>query len=434
MINDLRPFLDAEKRRDLVQRLNNKDSEQSLGAEAELSIAWSLRKFDLEIEPVWWKPPKCPDLYVEGVIDDIPLVIEVTAFADAAVSGEDVMDHCAQALIALVNAEQKRFGEHLYFHFAETRNYQRGRNERGIAAPKDYSPSEATRQRIVSWINSKPLERQRLRIEDAGLIVEVEIRPYRQIRYHNYHVSRPPRTYSDTRNPLYRRLAEKSKQLRDTPSGVLRTIFLIEAGSRFLAEVNNTHRWAGERYSTARQIIQKFIKDQPDKVDSVVVLVPTIPSLRRGIGSDSKRKSTWQVAIFADDNSVRDSLSSALEMITSALPEPRLDGFNARSLIRQKAMNYDARGWYLSWGWSMKDGNYTYRMSARAFQDFLAQRIDEKQFRHFVGAEKEGPSIGRFLEQGYTIQNIRFESGGTDEDDDYVVFEFALDAAASPFR
>jgi hypothetical protein len=82
----------------------------------------------------------------------------------------------------------------------------------------------------------------------------------------------------------------------------------------------------------------------------------------------------------------------------------------------------------------MKDNQYTYRMSARAFQDFLAQRIDEKQFRHFVGAAEERPSIGRFLNQGYTIQDIRFESGGTDEDDDYVVFKLALDAAAGPFQ
>lgn len=434
MIDELSPFLDVEKRKDLVKRLNSKDSEQSLGAEAELLIAWSLREFDLEIEPVWWAPPKCPDMYVEGLIADIPLVIEVTAFADAAVSGEDVMDHCAQALIALANEEKKGFGEYLYFHFAETSNYHRGRNERGIAASRDYRPSDFTRQKVAEWINSSLSEKQRLRIEDAGLVVEVEIRRYKQIRYHNYHVSRPPRTYSDTRNPLYRRLVDKSKQLRDAPSGVLRTIFLIEAGSRFLADVNKAHRWAGvEQYSTAQQIIQKFIQDKSDKVDSVVVFVPT-KHYRRSIGSGSERDSSWQVAVFGHDNPVNNTLSSALEMLTSVLPNPRLDGFNARSLIRQKAMSYDARGWYLSWRWSMKDDKCTYRMSARAFQDFLAQRIDEKQFRHFVGAEKDGPSIGRFLEQGYTIQDIRFESGGTDEDDDYVVFELALDAAASPFK
>jgi len=434
MVDELTSHLGTEKRKDLVRRLNSKDPEQSLGAEAELSIAWSLRTFDLEIEPVWWTPPKCPDLYVEGLINDIPLVIEVTAFADAAISGEDVMDHCAQELISLANKEKKGFGDFLYFYFAETSNYQRGRKERGIAASKHYRPSDATKQRIVAWINSSPSDKQRLRIEDAGLVVEVEAKQYKQIRYHNYHVSRPPRTYSDTRNPLYRRLADKSKQLRDAPSGVWRTIFLVEAGSRFVADVNNAHRWGGvERYSSARQIIQKFIDDKSDKIDAVVVFIPT-KHYRGSIGSGTEPNSSWQVTVFGRDNPVNNALAAALETLTSVLPRPRLDGFNARSIIRQKAMSYDARGWYLSWKWNMREDKCTYRMSARALQDFLAQRIDEKQFHHFVGTAKDGPSIGHFLEQGYTIQNIRFESGGTDEDDDYVVFELALDAAARPFH
>lgn len=189
----------------------------------------------------------------------------------------------------------------------------------------------------------------------------------KQTRYHNYHVSRPPRTYSDTRNPLYRRLAEKSKQLRDSPSGVWRTIFLIEAGSRFLADINNAHRWPGvERYSTARQIIQKFIHDKSDKVDAVIVLVPT-KHHRRDFVSVSEPNSSWKATIFGRDDAVNNSLPSALDRLIADLPKPRLDGFNARSLIRQKAMSYDARGWYLSWRWSMKDDKYTYRMSARAF-------------------------------------------------------------------
>lgn len=434
MLDELMPRLTSEKRKDLVRRLNSKDPEQSLGAEAELSIAWSLRTFDLEVEPVWWEPPRSPDLYIEGLIADIPLVIEVTAFADVALSGEDVMDHCAQLLIDLANQEKKGFGDCLYFHFAETSNYQRGRNERGIAASKDYRPSDVTQKRLAAWINSNPSAKQRLKIDEAGLLVELEAKEFKQTRYHNYHVPRPPRIYSDTRNPLYRRLADKSKQLRDAPSGVWRTIFLVEAGSRFLADVNNAHRCGGvERYSTARQIIQKFIDDKSDKVESVVVLVPT-RNYRSGFWSGTEPKSSWDVTVFGSDNSIKDALISALEMLTSVLPEPRLDGFNARSLIRQKAMGFDAHGWYLSPSWNMNEDICTYRMSARAFQDFLAQRIDEKQFRYFVGIGEDGPSMRRFLEQGYTIHDIRFESGGTDEDDDYVVFELALDAAARPFE
>jgi len=73
------------------------------------------------------------------------------------------------------------------------------------------------------------------------------------------------------------------------------------------------------------------------------------------------------------------------------------------------------------------------KLSLRAFQDFLARRINEKQFRHSIGDRDDGPSIGRFLNSGYTISDVQFESGGIDEDDDYVVLKFSKDPAASLF-
>jgi hypothetical protein len=434
MIDDLQPFLERSKRQDLVQRLNNKDPEQSLGAEAELSIAWSLREFDLEIEPIWWKPPKCPDIYVEGLVLSNPLAIEVTSFADVAVSGEDVMDHCVQELVNVANAERKGAGNYLYFNFAETSIYRRGRNERGIAAPRDYKPSEATKLLISNWIITDRKSERHLRIEDAGLVVEIEYRAYKQIRYHNYHVSRPPRVYSDTSSPLYRRLAEKAVQLKDTPDSVWRVIVVIEAGSRFLAELSSKKVYLGvERYLTAQQVIQKFVQDKCDKIDAVIVLVPTKRPVNN-FNLRSEPSSKWHVSIFGSKGIISNNLQNAFKRVIETIPAPRFDGFNARSLIRQKALKYDARGWYLAQGWTMKDDNYTYRMSSRAFQDFLAHRIDEEQFRRFVGAEKIGPSIGRFLDQGYTIQSIQFESGGIDKDDDYIVLELSRDPAACAFE
>jgi len=97
-------------------------------------------------------------------------------------------------------------------------------------------------------------------------------------------------------------------------------------------------------------------------------------------------------------------------------------------------MRHNSRGWYLSTKMTMKSNELTYRMSLRAFQDFLAKRIDETQFRHAIGERDDGPSIHHFLEDGYTIKNVQFEPGGVDRDDDYVVLEFAQDAAASLFK
>ena len=75
----------------------------------------------------------------------------------------------------------------------------------------------------------------------------------------------------------------------------------------------------------------------------------------------------------------------------------------------------------------------TYRMSSRAFQDFLAGRITEEQFRHFLGDAEGGSTVGRFLDQGFMISEITFEKGSVDEDDDTLVLRLSKDPAAQSF-
>jgi hypothetical protein len=417
MICDLHSHLNQEKRKDIVNRLNSKEAEQCLGAEVELAIAWSLRNLDLDVEPFWWKGSRSPDIYVDAIVKDRPVAIEVTAFADAAISGEAQMDHCAQKLIAIADAEQRRSGQYLYFHFAETRNYQNGRNERGIAAPRDFYPSQETIQKVQSWIRSNPDPTVRLRIEDRNMIVELEKRTYKQIRYHNYHVSRPPRTYSEKRNPLYKRLADKAKQVEDAPSGVSRIVLLVEAGSRFLADITARNWQHGiESYSSAQDIIQRFITDKSDKIDAVIVFVPVVEYSSRLLGRHGP-KNYWSTRVYCAEQSNTRWIEAAVESILRELPPPRFDGYNARSLIRQKAMQHDARGWYRVTSMTKINKKITYKISSRAFQDL----------------REDGSTIGRLLNLGYTIQAVTFEAGGIDQDDDYIVLELNLDAAAAPF-
>ncbi|MBQ0749414.1 MAG: hypothetical protein KBT70_04365 [Roseovarius sp.] len=433
MICELNAHLTEEKRKDITQRLNSKDSEQCLGAEAELAIFWCLRKIDLDVDPFWWREGRSPDGYVEGFLPGQPTAIEVTAFADAAISGESQMDHCSNKIVKIADEELRGAGQYLYFHFAETRHYDRGRSVRSIAAPKDYVPSEATVRKIRDWIRSSPIPKARMRIEDSGLIVELEKRDSKQLRYHNYHTSRPPRTYSNTRNPLYRRLSDKAKQLALAPVGVSRIIFLVEAGSRFLAELGGRQHNYLEGYSRPHHIIQKFIDDKKGKLDAVVVLVPVVEQSFGSFGQ-FRPKRYWSARIFSSEDRNPASLTAAVDGITEQLPPPRFNGCNARSLVRQKAMQHDARGWYLGANYTMFNDEITYRMSSRAFQDFLANRINESQFRHSIGSSEDEPIIAGFLQQGYTIKDAMFEPGGIDEDDDHIVLKFAKDPAAMTFK
>lgn len=434
MLDELTQHLNQEKRKDLVNRLNDKRVEQSLPAEMELALIWTLRDLDLEIEPIWWANGKNPDAYVEGLIPNTPAVIEITAVADNTMSGEPQMDRCAMQLISIANAAKRGSGDYLYFQFAETGSYRRGRDERGIAAPTDYTPSEMAKSRVRTWIESDPDKKSRLKLQDGELCVGIEKREYRQTRYHNCHVSRPPRVYSDTRNPIYRTLSKKSAQVADAPEGTWKIIFLVEAGSRLLSDVSKPSTNFGvERHSTATDIVNKFIKDKRTKVDAVVVFVP-IKQYNNGFLTSRGYDKKWSATVFGEDNLTNRQLMQSLDKLIKKLPEPRFDGFNARSLTRQNAMRHDSRGWYLPTTTRFENNELTYRLSLRAFQDFMARRIDEKQFRQYIGDRDDGPSISRFLQNGYTIKNVHYEPKGIDDDDDYVVLEFAKDAAASIFK
>ena len=67
----------------------------------------------------------------------------------------------------------------------------------------------------------------------------------------------------------------------------------------------------------------------------------------------------------------------------------------------------------------------TIKVSARRIHLLLAGKMSTEEFAEetFRG---ENPFNSR-LAQGLAIQSVRFEAGGLDEDDDYVVFELDFD-------
>lgn len=429
MLDDIEHLLDASKRADLVGRLNNKRVEQALPAEMELALIWAMRDLDcLEVEPHWWVDGKRPDIYVEGFIKDTPTVVEIAATNDQSISGEDVMDGCVREVIDFANKILKGSGDFLYFSFSETRSSVRGRSIRGIAAPKNYKLSASAKIEIRRWLKSHDAHKIPLVIDDAGLSVVIEMKPFKQIRFHNFWTSRPPRTYSETNNSIYNLLKKKASQVERAPSGTKRIIFLADVGSRTLAEIGKRN-WGPdtEANATASAIISRFLKDRVDRVDAVVVFSPGQKPLHIG----RNKSAAWTVVPFSTH--VWKQLEEGLIELKAQLPSPRYSGPQARSLFRQGAFSPNARGQYLGSVMTTDSRETTYRISARAFQDFLSGCITEKQFRHFIGDREDRPSIAGLLDAGLTISGARIIRAGVDEDDDHLEFRFAPDAAAKPF-
>lgn len=436
MLNDLSLFLDDDKRADIVNRLNNKRVEQALPAECELAALWLFRNTsEFEVEPHWLSGGRKPDAYTEGLISSRPVLIEVAAVADNSISGEAQMDHCANQLISVANEARKDTGSYLYFTFRETREVIGSLSARGIAAPKNYVPSVHAKKLLTDWICSGAWEDSPLALDDLGLSAIIVRKDWKAPRWHNFHTSRPPRVYSETDNPIYEVLGKKCKQLEFAPDGVWRVILLMEAGSETISSVVTRKFHSGvERYADGETIIRKFLHDKRGRVDAVVVVVPVKHYGNSILNLGSEKKSEWKFRVFGESNAENVELKSSLTDLIADLPGPALSGYNARSLIRQGALKVDSRGWCLPTIISWEEGRMSYKMSCRAFQDFLAGRIDEDLFRRLIGEKEEGPSLGRFLLQGYTISDVQLEKGGLDVDDDYLVFDLQQDAAAKVFR
>lgn len=435
MLDEIGKYLDAEKRSDLVNRLNNKRVEQSLPAEAELAVLWMLRDLEVfEIEPFWWAEGKKPDLYVEGLIPVVPSVVEVTAVSDNSMSGEKNMDSCARELMRVADKFERGIGKYLYFTFSEAAHRKRGIRIREILAPKEYRASPEVERIVRDWILSGRSLSQSLAVIDSGITVRMERRAYKHVQYHNFHTSRPPRTYSDTANPIYEGLSKKLSQVEFAPKGTWRIIVIFDAGSRNLANLAETNWGNGaEAHSTATSIIERFVRDKKGRVDAVVAVVPVV-KFGTGLNIASGPKKRWHLKVFGEKCDINTQLASSLDAMIKQLPPPRFTGYNAMSMTRQRALSSNAIHSIMSTEVRFREGTMTFRISSRVFQEFLSGRISEEAFRRLIGEEEQGPSMKRSLNSGYTIASVRLEPSGVDFDDDHLVFDLKKDPSISEFE
>ena len=221
-------------------------------------------------------------------------------------------------------------------------------------------------------------------------------------------------------NPLFKRLELKEKQLSGVPDGALKIIFVADSGSRLLRHINDSD--LQHLHKSAAEIIRHFLDNS--SVHEVCVFSPQRESF-------FPRSTTlsWRVSMFCKSESIFEI--EKLNRLKAILPAPRFEGYQARSLQKQGVFKPSANGWYL--GTTLMGRNSaTMKISARLLQEFLAGKISRQQFeRSAFGGRNE---FDAQLRNGYTIKNTKVEGAGIDEDDDYIVFEFAFDLAAGPLK
>ncbi|ODT74150.1 MAG: hypothetical protein ABS76_37605 [Pelagibacterium sp. SCN 64-44] len=429
MVNDLSVSeLAQDKRRDLVRRLNDaKRPEQALGAEYELLVLWMLRESgELEIEPEWCAGNSRPDGYSEGTfMDGRGEIFEVTAISDGRMKEEDSMRAASQRLVEAANKIKKGSGRNLYFNYLEEWESIEGRRVRVRQIPSDLKITPYIEWGITELLR-KTDERPVVRLKEGGLDVAIERKAQKQNALFNFHSSVPAEAKSLTDNPIYETLQRKRIQLRGASDDCRKVIWLCDGGADLLLACGKQR--LGTRGITAEQIIENFLNQYPE-IDLVCVL--SAQHSEHFLGR--REEKWWQLTLLATED-VRPLVNEAfLNRIVSNLPKPRFSGYQARELVLQRAYAPQAIGWYSGVSYRSVNNEGSIEVSARLVIDLLARRITPQQFSYFMG-DRDGENIfSRLLDTGITFSDVKFVSGGLDDDDDKIVLHYSKDPAASDF-
>ena len=427
MLNNLGPWLSQPKAKDLIGRIESRDPDQSIPGEYELALAYGVSQVaGLEIDVL--AGTRRPDIFSSDLIPSAPIAIDVTAMSDDPLSGESLMKRAANIINQEAARHRRVASKHLHYTFLEERKtlpanrYSNGftRYVRHRCITKKFNMSDDLRTALRHWLKAIPSKPLRFRNDEIDVVIEWKERVHPAT---NTFSSMPSVTYSERENPLYNLLKSKAKQLRDVPEGTLRGIFLGDAGCSLLRDIRP---FTGRQEVSGDQIIQRFLLN--NKIDLVAVFVPR---RRNEIGLwHHNNPRIWHLYIYSF--TLKKEQFAKIEAIRDTLPNPHLHGYQARSWHKQGMTLPQARGQYLAPKWTGGKGKMKVHISARGLQEFLVGRLSKEQLKNFIIGD---PNPFEFnLANGKMITEVRFESTGTEKDDDYLVFEFDDDPAASPLN
>ena len=381
-------------------------------------MLWAIsREAHLEVEPALPDGHR-PDALSNDLFRSRPAVIEVRALSDESFSGKEAMDRTANIIAGHADRLRKGAGKHLYFEFAE-RSYWTTRYHRERCVDPAFRLTPAIEQQLSVWIKAANWPSPpSIRIAEGRTDVVISWKESTVPLFRTF-CRMPPLAYDLEDNPIYKALKKKSKQVKAAPAGTLRCVILVDAGCdllRRLRPMSGIHEIGGE--AIIRHAIAKL------SIDVVVVFSP-FRQWQFGFGSRSDLR--WNVTYFDSRETIPDGEYDRLRDLAGQLPRPHFEGYQARDIHKQGGFAADNRNWYLPTTiTTRKDGKMTAKLSAELLHQYLAGQLDTDRFRDKVFGNMPNLFASE-LARGHAIQNVRFESGGIDEDDDYVIIDLDVD-------
>ena len=418
--------MNVAKTNDLSTRLEHRDTGVALAAEAELSVLWSISQVaHLTIEPNLPGSNRRPDALSKNLLGSGSVVVEVRALSDDNFSGKEAMIRTANIITNYANQLRKEAGAHLTFEFLERSYWDKGfHRERCVDATFNLTASIG--QQLKAWIEDKNWPTpDRIHITEGktDFVVSWDKTASLHVRVS---CRMPPVAYHLEDNLLYKALEKKARQIKGAGSGILRAVFLVDAGCDLLRRLQPM---GGGLEVGGDKIIGHALRKL--HIDVVCVFSPY---REQQMVFAPKPRLFWKIACFDRREGMQQNEYHRLNELAALLPPPRFEGYQARHIHRLGGFSPEKHGWYLPTTVTTKwDGTMTIKISSRLLQEKLAGRIDTATFqRHAFGNDQN--YFEAELARGRTIQGARFESGGIDEDDDYLVFDMDFDWGANSLK
>ena len=426
MLDDLVEDLDAQKARDFINRIESKEIEQALPAEMELGVVWAIAQLGpAEIEPYWYGTASLPDAFSEHLIPGQETIVEVAGLSDAALHGDEGMRNASRKISHEAGRIRRRAATCLSYYFFEENRRAGNESIRSVCVPRELLITPYIRGALNSWLKGQERsEGDKIRLKEDELDVVITWHERRQSQY-NFQSSMPPEIRSLRDNYIYGALRRKAKQLRSPEFTGTRCVILADVGSTALRYVDRRDHMG--RVFNGGDIISAFLRRANAGLDVVAVVTPN--RARRRLDT-LQETIEWKTVVYRRPGVEIDL--KGFSALGRVLPAPHLEGYQARQLHEQGVFAPTRRGRYLGVKITWTKGQKTeIRLSARAFLDTLAGRETPQRLMRMLSSG-ENNIFKLHLDRGETISSIRLESGGPDEDDDWIVVEFRDDVAARP--
>lgn len=419
MLTELSEHLDSDKYRDLSNRLEHTNTNTALAAEAELLVLWGISKVaHLNPEPELPNSTRKPDAGSDDFFTSGPAIIEIRALSDDSFSGKEAMDRTANIICGYADQLRKGAGKHLYFEFNE-RSYWTKRFNRERCVDPEFKLTDEIKDHLRRWIIASDWPNpDRIQITNNKTDVVISWKEI-TFRFSRTFCRMPPVAYDLEENPIYKALKKKSRQVKGASTDSVRCVVLVDAGCdllRQLRPINAFREIGGEKI--IRHALTKL------SIDVVIVLSPY---RRREFSFAPQSKMIWNVGYYESRDIIPAGEYDRLRQLAAQLPKPIYEGYQARGLHKQGSFSPENRNWYLPTKITTRNGGrMTIKLSAGLLHEYLAGRIDAERFRGNA-FNTDRNFFDTELTRGNSIRQVQFEPGGTDEDDDYVVFDLDID-------